>query len=142
MAIMAVQKTLLLVKPDGVKRGLAGEIIGRFERKGLRLAGLKMLRFTGEMAERHYADHVNKGFFPELKAFITSGPVVAMVIEGDEAVSVARLLMGATKFTEAAAGTIRGDLAFSTTENLIHGSDSPEAAAREIGIFFGPGEIF
>jgi nucleoside-diphosphate kinase len=138
---MAMERTLILIKPDGVKRGLAGEIIGRFERKGLRVRGLKMLRFTDELADRHYAEHVSKGFYPELKAFITSGPVVAIAIEGDEAVGLCRTMMGATKFTDAAPGTIRGDYAFSFTENLVHGSDSPESAKREIGIFFRDDEL-
>lgn len=138
---MAVERTLILVKPDGVKRGLVGEIIGRFERKGLRLRGLKMLTFTDALAEKHYAEHVEKPFFPELKSFITSGPVVAMVIEGDEAVGLCRTMMGATKFTDAAPGTIRGDYAFSFTENLVHGSDSAESARREAEIFFSESEL-
>lgn len=138
---MAVERTLILVKPDGVKRGLVGEIVGRFERKGLRLRGLKMLRFSGDLADRHYAEHVTKGFYPELKAFITSGPVVAIAVEGDQAVALCRTLMGATKFTDAAPGTIRGDFAFSFTENLVHGSDSPESAQRELAIFFSPSEL-
>lgn len=138
---MAIERTLILVKPDGVKRGLVGEIVGRFERKGLQLRGLKMLTFTDALAESHYAEHVEKPFFPELKTFITSGPVVAMVIEGDEAVGLCRTMMGATKFTDAAPGTIRGDYAFSFTENLVHGSDSPESAKREIGIFFTGEEV-
>lgn len=136
-----MERTLILVKPDGVKRGLIGEIVGRFERKGLRIAALKMMRFTGEQAESHYAEHVGKPFFPDLKAFIISGPVAAMVVEGDEVIGVARAMMGKTKFTDAAPGTIRGDLAFSTTENLVHGSDSAESAAREIPIFFSDDEI-
>lgn len=139
---MASERTLILVKPDGVQRGLVGEIVGRFERKGLRLAGLKMLKFSGELAEKHYAEHVSKPFFPELKSFITSGPVAAMVLEGEAAVSLARMMMGATKFTEAAPGTIRGDYAFSMTENLVHGSDSPDSAQREIAIFFKNDELF
>lgn len=138
---MAIERTLILVKPDGVKRGLVGEIIKRFENKGLQLRGLKMLQFTDELAEKHYAEHVGKGFFPELKAFITSGPVVAIALEGDEAVGLCRTMMGATKFTDAAPGTIRGDYAFSFTENLVHGSDSAESAKREIGIFFGEGDL-
>jgi nucleoside-diphosphate kinase len=138
---MARERTLILVKPDGVRRGLAGEIISRFERKGLRLAALKMLRFDEALASRHYAEHVEKHFFPELRDFIVSGPVVAMVIEGDAAVAVSRAMVGATKFTDAVPGTIRGDFAFSTTENLVHGSDSPASAAREIPIFFNEKEI-
>ena len=139
---MSKEKTLILIKPDGVKRGLIGEIVGRFERKGLRLTGLKMLQFTDELAERHYGEHIEKPFFPELKEFITSGPVVALAIEGEEAVGLARKMMGATKFTEAEPGTIRGDFAFSMTENLVHGSDSAESASRELAIFFSDGEVF
>ena len=139
---MPVERTLILVKPDGVRRGLIGEVLGRFERKGLRVAALKMLTMSEEMAARHYAEHVEKPFYPELKSFIISGPCVAMVIEGAEAIGVCRQMMGATKFTDAAPGTIRGDHAFSTTENLVHGSDSAASAAREIPIFFSDGEIF
>lgn len=138
---MAVERTLILVKPDGVKRGLVGEIVSRFERKGLRIAALKMMRFSEDQAQKHYAEHVSKPFFPELKAFITSAPTVAMVIEGDQAIAVSRKMMGATKFTDAEPGTIRGDFAFSTTENLVHGSDSPASAQREIPIFFSDNEI-
>jgi len=139
---MAVERTLVLVKPDGVRRGLVGDIIARFERKGLRLAALKLLRVTGEMADRHYAEHVKKSFFPDLKSFITSGPTAAMVIEGDAAIGLVRKLVGATRFTDAEPGTIRGDFAFSTTENLVHGSDSADSAAREIPIFFTDRDIF
>lgn len=139
---MAQERTLILVKPDGVQRGLVGEILGRFERKGLKVRGLKMLRFDDALAERHYAEHVEKPFFPELKSFITSGPVVAIALEGDGAVGLCRLMVGATKFTEAAAGTIRGDYAFSMTENLVHGSDSPDSGERELAVFFGDGELF
>lgn len=137
---MATERTLILVKPDGVRRSLIGEIVGRFERKGLTIAAMKMLTFSAELAERHYNEHVDKPFFPELKAFITSGPVVAMVIEGPDAIALSRKLMGATKVADAEPGTIRGDLALTTTENLVHGSDSTESAAREIPIFFSPEE--
>lgn len=136
-----MERTLILIKPDGVRRGLIGEIVRRIERKGLRIIALKMIRVTKELAERHYAEHVEKPFFPELRAFITSGPTVAMVVQGDEAVGLSRKLMGATKFTEAEAGTIRGDFAFSMTENLVHGSDSTESSEREIGLFFSDDEI-
>lgn len=136
-----MERTLILIKPDGVRRGLIGEIVRRIERKGLRIIALKMIRVTKELADRHYAEHVEKPFFPELRAFITSGPTVAMVVQGDEAVGLSRKLMGATKFTEAEAGTIRGDFAFSMTENLVHGSDSPESSEREIGLFFSDDEI-
>lgn len=138
---MAAERTLILVKPDGVRRGLAGKIISRFESKGLKLAAMKMIKVSPELSDKHYAEHVSKPFYPELKSFITSGPIVAMVIEGDKAVSVCRKLMGATKFFEAEPGTIRGDFAFSVTENLVHGSDSPESAAREIEIYFKAEEI-
>ncbi|HLG00565.1 MAG TPA: nucleoside-diphosphate kinase [Acidimicrobiia bacterium] len=131
------QRTLVLCKPDAVERGLVGEIIGRFERKGLRIAELRMLTVDEALAKRHYAEHVDKPFFPELLEFITRGPTVAMVVEGIEAVTVVRTMMGATNPREAATGTIRSDFAIEVTENLVHGSDSPESAAREIGIFFG-----
>lgn len=138
---MAAERTLILVKPDGVRRGLTGEIISRFERKGLKIVAMKMIRVTPELSDRHYAEHVSKPFYPELKSFITSGPIVAMIIEGDKSVAVCRKLMGATKFFESEPGTIRGDYAFTITENLVHGSDSPESAAREIEIYFSPSEI-
>lgn len=138
---MPAQRTLVLVKPDGVQRNLVGEILGRFESKGLRLLALKMLLVTPEMADKHYAEHIGKPFFPDLKSFITASPTVALVLEGEEAIKIARMMMGATKFTEAQPGTIRGDYAFSMTENLVHGSDSPESAAREIAIFFSDSEI-
>lgn len=135
------QRTLVFVKPDGVSRGLVGEIISRFERKGLRIVAMKMLRFTPELARKHYEEHVNKPFYPALEKFILSGPVVAMVLEGEDVIELTRTMMGKTKHTEAAPGTIRGDFAFSTTENLVHGSDSPQRAAIEIANFFTPEEI-
>lgn len=135
------ERTLIFVKPDGVRRGLVGEIIGRFERKGLKLVGLKMLTVSKEQARKHYDEHVEKPFYPELEEFILSGPIAAMVLEGDDAVTMTRGMIGKTKHTEAAPGTIRGDLAFSTTENLIHGSDSPERAQVEIANFFKPEEL-
>jgi nucleoside-diphosphate kinase len=134
---MSVEQTLVFIKPDGVSRGLVGEIVGRFERRGFKIAAMRMLQFDEELLNKHYAEHLEKGFFPALKAFILSGPVVAMIIEGERAVEVVRTMMGATKYFEAVPGTIRGDFAFSMTENLIHGSDSPESAAREIKLFFG-----
>jgi nucleoside-diphosphate kinase len=133
---MSVERTLVLIKPDAVARGLAGELISRFERKGLRIAALRMLRFDEDLVDRHYGEHKGKDFFEPLKAFIMSGAVVALALEGDRAIEVVRAMMGATKFFEAAPGTIRGDLAFSVRENLVHGSDSPESAAREIPLFF------
>lgn len=134
---MAVENTFIMVKPDGVRRGLIGEIVGRFERKGLALEKIRHLTIDEELARRHYAEHVEKPFFPELLGFITSGPVVAMEWSGESAVSVARTVMGATNPREAAPGTIRGDLGIEVTENLVHGSDSQESARRELGIFFG-----
>lgn len=134
---MAVERTLILVKPDGVRRKLIGEIVSRFERKGLSIVAMKMMTVTGELSDRHYAEHLGKGFYPELKAFITSGPIVAMVVEGDSAVGLCRKMMGATKFTDAEPGTIRGDFAHDFTQNLVHGSDGPESAAREIALYFG-----
>lgn len=125
-----------MVKPDGVRRGLIGEIISRFERKGLTLDKIRVLTIDEDLARRHYAEHVEKPFFPELLAFITSGPVVAMQWSGENAVAVARKIMGATNPQEAEPGTIRGDYGLVVTENLVHGSDSPESAARELALFF------
>lgn len=132
-----MEKTLILVKPDGVRRNLTGEIISRFERRGFSIINLRMLTVNEEMASRHYAEHVEKPFFGELVEFITSGPTVAMVIEGPDVIRVARTMMGATNPADAAPGTIRGDLASAMPDNVIHGSDSAESATREIGIFFG-----
>jgi nucleoside-diphosphate kinase len=125
-----------MIKPDGVARGLVGEVIGRFERKNLTLTRMRMLTIDEALARRHYAEHTERPFFPELLQFITSGPVVAMEWTGNDAVVVARTLMGATNPVEALPGTIRGDLATVITENIVHGSDSKESAARELGIFF------
>ena len=134
---MASESTFVMIKPDGVRRGLVGEIVSRFERKGLQLDRMRMLTIDDELAGRHYAEHVEKPFFGELVAFITSGPVVAMQWTGESAVSVARTLMGPTNPTEAPPGTIRGDFGLIITENAVHGSDSPASAERELGIFFG-----
>ena len=128
--------TLILVKPDAFERGLTGEVIARFERKGLGLVALKQVQVDEELARVHYAEHAEKPFFGELVDFITGGPLVAMVLEGPEAVSAARQLIGATNPLEAAPGSIRGDYAVEVTFNLVHGSDSDESAAREIGIWF------
>ena len=136
-----MDRTLVLLKPDAVQRGLAGEIISRLERRGLKLAAMKMLLVTEELAHRHYADHVGKPFFEGLVKFITSSPIVAMVVEGENAVDVVRNTMGVTSPSDAAAGTIRGDLALTIGANLIHGSDSTESAKREIGLFFSPDEV-
>ncbi len=134
---MAAERTLILVKPDAFARGLSGEIIARFERKGLRIVALRHMTITEELAERHYAEHAERPFFGELVAFITSGPLVAFVLEGHEAVKAARQIIGATDPLEATPGTIRGDFALLVGENMVHGSDSPESAARESELFFG-----
>jgi len=138
---LSIERTLVLVKPNGVARGLAGEIIARFERRGFALKGLKLVQVSKELAEEHYEEHRDKGFFGELVAFLTSGPVVAMAVEGISAVRVARDMMGATDPTKAAPGTIRGDFALEIGENVVHGSDSVESAGREIGLYFSPGEL-
>ena len=130
-------RTLILVKPDAFARNLTGEIVARFERKGLRIAALKLLRMDRPLAERHYAEHEGKPFFGELVEFITSGPLVAMVLEGHEAVAAARQVIGATDPLEAAPGSIRGDFALEVGQNMVHGSDSAESAAREVALFFG-----
>jgi nucleoside-diphosphate kinase len=132
-----VDRTLILVKPDAFARALTGEIIARFERKGLRLAALKQLTLDRNLAERHYAEHEGKPFYGELVDFITSGPLVAMVLEGDRAVEAARQVIGATDPLAAAPGSIRGDFATEVGQNMVHGSDSPESAAREVALFFG-----
>jgi len=138
---MAIERTLILVKPDGFKRKLVGEIIARFENKGLNIVGLKAMKMARAVAEKHYGEHAAKPFFGELVDFITSGPLIAMAVEGPDAVKLARNLMGATKAVEALPGTIRGDFATTTGENLVHGSDSTESAARELALFFAPGEL-
>ena len=137
-----MEKTLVLVKPDGVRRGLSGEIIVRFEKRSLRIVALKLMQISRTMAEKHYAEHVGKPFFESLVEFITSGPVVAMVVKGDHAIRAVRAMMGATNPLEAVPGTIRGDFALVMSENVIHGSDGPESAAREIEAFFASTEIF
>ena len=134
---MAIENTFIMVKPDGVARGLVGEVIARFERKGLSLEKVRHLTIDEPLARRHYEEHVEKPFFPELLEFITSGPVVAMEWSGESAISVCRGLMGATDPKQAAPGTIRGDLGLMVTHNIVHGSDSPESASRELEIFFG-----
>jgi nucleoside-diphosphate kinase len=131
-----MERTLILVKPDAFARNLTGEIIARFERKGLRLAALKQMTMTTELAESHYAEHVDKPFFGELTSFITSGPLVAMVLEGDRAIEAARQVIGATDPLKASPGSIRGDFAIEVGQNMVHGSDAPESAAREVGLFF------
>jgi nucleoside-diphosphate kinase len=131
-----MDRTLILVKPDAFARGLTGEIIARFERKGLRIAALKHMTVEEELAKRHYAEHEGKPFFGELVDFITSGPLVAMVLEGEQAVTAARQVIGATNPLEASPGSIRGDFAIAVGQNMVHGSDSPESADREAGLFF------
>ena len=130
-------RTLVICKPDAVERRLVGEIVSRLERKGLRIVQMRMETISKETAGQHYGEHQGKPFYDDLVAFITRGPAVLMVVEGPEAYSVVRTLMGTTNPRQAAPGTIRGDLAIELTENLVHGSDSPESAAREIGLFFG-----
>ena len=131
-----MDRTLILVKPDAFARGLTGEIIARFEHKGLRIAALKHMRVTKDLATRHYAEHEGKPFFGELVDFITSGPIVAMVLEGEQAITAARQVIGATNPLEATTGSIRGDYAISVGQNMVHGSDSPESGQREAGLFF------
>jgi nucleoside-diphosphate kinase len=130
------QRTLVLLKPDAVRRGLVGNILSRFEAKGLSIVALDMRTIDASKADEHYAEHVEKDFYPPLRDFVTSGPMLAMILEGDEAVEVVRALNGATDGRKAAPGTIRGDLSLSNRENLVHGSDSPESAEREIKIWF------
>lgn len=130
------ERTLVLLKPDAVRRGLVGEVLGRFEAKGLTVVALEMRHIDAAMADRHYAEHVAKDFYPPLRDFVTSGPLVAVVLEGDSAIDIVRALNGATDGRKAAPGTIRGDLSVSNRENIVHGSDSAESAAREIGLWF------
>jgi nucleoside-diphosphate kinase len=131
-----MQRTLILVKPDAFARTLTGEIIARFERKGLRIAALRHLTMSQELGERHYAEHAGKPFFDDLVAFISSGPLVAMVLEGVQSIAAARQVIGATDPLQAAPGSIRGDYALEVGQNMVHGSDSPESAKREIALFF------
>jgi nucleoside-diphosphate kinase len=132
-----VERTLILVKPDAFARNLTGEIIAQFERKGLRLVALQLMTMTRELAAQHYAEHEGKGFYDELVDFITSAPLVAMVLEGESAIRAARQVIGATNPLEATTGSIRGDYATSVGQNMVHGSDAPESAAREVALFFG-----
>jgi nucleoside-diphosphate kinase len=138
---MAVERTLVLVKPDAVGRALTGEIVARLERRGLQLRAAKLLRVDQSLAEEHYAEHREKPFFGELVDFITSAPTLALVVEGESAIRVVRTTMGATNPTESAPGTIRGDLALAMPDNLVHGSDAPESAQREIALWFEPDEL-
>ncbi|AMV17557.1 Nucleoside diphosphate kinase [Planctomyces sp. SH-PL14] len=138
---MGLERTLILFKPDAVQRRLCGKLLGRIEDRGLRIIGLKMLQVTPELSRKHYAEHVSKPFYPQLEAFIVSGPIVALAVEGPDAIRVMRDTMGKTNARDAAPGTIRGDFAISRQMNLIHGSDGPEAAVRELALYFGPGEL-
>jgi nucleoside-diphosphate kinase len=134
---MPTETTLVLIKPDAVARGLIAEILGRFERRGFRIRGLRLLVLERSAAESHYAEHRERPFFGELVDFITSGPIVALALEGNDAISTVRTMMGETHPTNSAPGTIRGDLALELAENVVHGSDSPESAERELALFFG-----
>lgn len=136
-----LQKTFVAIKPDGVQRGLIGEIVSRFERRGLKVVGMKFMTVPRETAESHYGEHKGKPFYDGLVSYITSGPIVAMVLEGKDAVTLCRNVIGATNPTASAPGTIRGDLAIEIGRNLVHGSDSPESAKREVGIFFQEKEL-
>jgi nucleoside-diphosphate kinase len=133
---VALERTLVLIKPDAVQRGLAGDILARFERRGLAVRAARFLQVDRELAKRHYAEHAEKPFFGELVEFITSAPTLALALEGESAISVVRTTMGATNPTDAAPGTIRGDLALAVPDNLVHGSDSPESAERELRLWF------
>ncbi|MDV2580828.1 nucleoside-diphosphate kinase [Alkalibacillus haloalkaliphilus] len=134
-----MERTFIMVKPDGVQRNLVGEIVSRFEQKGFKLVGAKLMQIPNELAEEHYGEHKDKPFFGELTSFITSGPVFAMVWEGENVITTARKMMGATNPSESDIGTIRGDYGLTVGKNVIHGSDSPESAEREIGLFFSEG---
>ena len=136
-----IERTFVMVKPDGVQRGLVGEIVSRFERRGFRISAMKMMRIPQELAERHYEEHREKPFFEPLLSYITSGPVICMVLEGENAVSVVRAMMGKTNPQDAMPGTIRADFAQVTGRNIVHGSDSPESARREIALFFNDYEL-
>ena len=138
---MAVERTLILIKPDAVRRGLAGEILRRFEDRGLTIRAAKLVTASRELGETHYAEHREKPFFGELVDFITSGPTLALVLEGEGAIATCRKTIGATNPAEAAPGTIRGDLALSMPDNLVHGSDAPDTAEREVGIWFADDEL-
>jgi len=137
-----MERTLILLKPDCVQRRLMGRIISRFEDKGLNIIAMKMMRVTPDLAKQHYAEHVAKPFFPALESFITGGPIVAAIVEGLEVIRVVREILGATSGLKAAAGTIRGDFSSSRQMNLVHASDGPDAAAREISLYFHPSEIY
>lgn len=136
-----MERSFVMLKPGVINRRIAGEVISRLEKKGLKLIGMKMMKITADLADQHYAEHKDKSFYKDLKAYITSGPVIAMVFEAEDCVALVRKLVGATKVTEAQPGTIRGDYALHTNLNIIHASDSPENGEREINLFFKPEEI-
>jgi nucleoside-diphosphate kinase len=138
---MAIERTLIIIKPDGVQRNLVGEVIGRFEKRGLKMAAMKLMQISRALAEEHYAEHKGKGFYEPTVKYMTSAPVVVMVLEGPNAVANARQTMGSTKPSEAAPGSIRADLGLDISRNLVHGSDKPETAAREIALYFKPEEV-
>ena len=136
MPTSGLERSLVLIKPDAVRRGLVGEILGRFERKGIIVESMVLRAMDAELADEHYADHVEKPFYPPLKEFMTGGPLVALVLAGDDVIEVVRTMIGSTDGRKAAAGTIRGDFSLSNRENLVHASDSPESAKRELGLWF------
>ena len=136
-----MEQTLIIVKPDGVQRGLVGEVLARFERRGLKLAALRLMQIDRVLAERHYAVHQGKPFYEGLVSYITSGPVVVAVVEGPDAIAVVRRVIGSTRSNEAAPGTIRGDFALTVERNIIHASDAPDTAKFEVGLYFQPGEV-
>jgi nucleoside-diphosphate kinase len=136
-----MERTLIIIKPDGVQRSLVGDIIGRFERRGLRIAGMKLIQISRELAEEHYAEHKGKGFFEGTVRFMTSAPVVVLCLEGPNAIALCRQTMGATRPHEAAPGTIRADLGLDVSRNIVHGSDKPETAEREVALYFKPEEL-
>ena len=142
MILVQNERTLVLLKPDSIQRSLVGEIVSRFEKKGLRIAGMKMIRISKELSKEHYAHLVSKPFYPDLEKFMTDHPVIAMVVEGKEAIEVVRNMCGVTNATKAASGTIRGDLSNSTSRNVIHASDSKEVAVKEVARFFKKEELF
>ena len=136
-----MEQTLIIVKPDGVQRGLVGEVLARLERRGLKLVGLRLMQIDRALAERHYAVHQGKPFYDGLVKYITSGPVVVAVIEGPDAIAVVRRVIGSTRSNEAAPGTLRGDFALTVDRNIIHASDGPDTAKFEVGLYFQPGEV-
>ena len=138
---MAIERTLIIIKPDGVQRNLVGDVIGRFEKRGLKIAAMKLIQISRALAEEHYAEHKGKGFYEGTVKYMTSSPVVVMVLEGPNAVANARQTMGSTKPSEAAPGSIRADLGLDISRNLVHGSDKPETAAREIALYFKADEV-